>query len=129
MKKHLLVLCTLTVLLCTPLSAWAGDLWFTPFTWYDYSLEATFLGVTSMDWSQTQEIATHPMEYRELNPVLGSHPSVGAVNLYFPSAMALHALIAYALPKPYREIWQSVWIGVESYTVINNASIGLKIHF
>ena len=115
--------------LMNPSIALADEVWFTPFSWYDYALETTFIGVTSMDWSQTQQIAAHPQEYYETNFILGRHPSLNTVNIYFPSAMALHALVAYALPKPWREVWQTMWIGVETYTVYTNASIGLRIKF
>jgi hypothetical protein len=124
-----LVAVALFLFLLFPSEAVAGDLWFTPFTWYDYTLEATFLGVTSMDWSQTQEIASQPTIYHEMNPALGNHPSLLAVNIYFPASMAVHALVAYALPKPYREVWQTMWIGVETYCVVNNVSIGLRVRF
>lgn len=107
----------------------AGEIWFTPFTWYDYALETTYFGVTSMDWSQTQQIANNPTHYYETNPFLGRHPSLANVNILIPSAMAIHAIIAYALPKPFREVWQMAWIGVESDMVQHNASIGLKIKF
>lgn len=115
--------------LMSPSVALADETWFTPFSWYDYALETTFIGVTSMDWSQTQQVATHPLLYSEMNPILGSHPSLEAINIYFPSAMALHALVAYALPKPWREVWQTMWIGIETYTVYTNATIGLRIKF
>lgn len=115
--------------LMSPSVALADEIWFTPFSWYDYALETTFIGVTSMDWSQTQQVATHPLLYSEMNPILGSHPSLEAINIYFPSAMALHALVAYALPKPWREVWQTMWIGIETYTVYTNATIGLRIKF
>ncbi len=109
--------------------AYAGEVWFTPFTWYDYTLEATYFGVTSMDWSQTQQIANNPSRYYETNPFLGRHPSLANVNILIPSSMALHALIAYALPKPFREVWQMAWIGIETDMVQHNASLGLKIKF
>lgn len=115
--------------LMNPSVALADEVWFTPFSWYDYALEATYFGVTSMDWSQTQQIANDPAHYHEMNPLLGQHPSLANVNVLIPSAMALHALIAYALPKPFREVWQMAWIGVEASTVQHNASIGLRIKF
>ncbi len=115
--------------LMNPSVALADEVWFTPFSWYDYALEATYFGVTSMDWSQTQQIANDPAHYHEMNPLLGQHPSLANVNVLIPSAMALHALIAYALPKPFREVWQMAWIGVETYCVVNNVSIGLRVRF
>lgn len=104
--------------------------WFTPFTWYDYSFEAIYMGVTSMDWSQTQQIANNPGTRAESNPFLGGpHPSLANVNTIIPISMGLHALIAYALPKPYREIWQMAWIGIETRQVVGNVSAGLRIRF
>ena len=110
-------------------NAFADSLFFQPFSGYDYTLEAIFIGTTSMDWSQTQQITNNPMMYHEMNPILGRHPSLGLVNMYFPISIGLHALIAYALPKPYREVWQMGWIGIETGMVVNNVSIGLRIKF
>ena len=36
-----------------------------------------------IDWRQTQSIARDPQHWSELNPMLGQHPSVGAVNRHF----------------------------------------------
>ena len=33
----------------SPSVAIADEVWFTPFSWYDYALETTFIGLTSMD--------------------------------------------------------------------------------
>lgn len=36
-----------------------------------------------LDWKQTRKIAMKPEKWTELNPLLGPHPSVENVNLYF----------------------------------------------
>lgn len=97
-------------------------------TTLDTSLEVTFVVLTIMDWRQTRDIQNHPVLY-ETNRVLGRHPSARRINTYIPLSIIAHAAIAAALPKPYRTIWQSIWIGIELNAVNNNASLGLSIHF
>ena len=68
----------------------------------DTARQAAFVTVTAMDWMQTRQIAQNPDKYRELNPILGEHPSTGEVDVYFAAAIAAHTGIAMALPPDYR---------------------------
>ena len=119
------------------------------YTWTgtDTALQAVFIVTVAMDWSQTLEISrtcdrprfyareTHiterPRVYEEGNPFLGHCPSEGRINAWMPAGIIAHTAIAYLLPRPYRTIWQSFWIGAETATVQNNRRIGLGIslHF
>lgn len=81
------------------------------------------------DWGQTLDIADHPERFYERNPVLGRHPSRGEVNRWFLGTALLHPVVSYVLPKPYREVWQYVTIGVEVGCVGSNARIGVGFGF
>jgi hypothetical protein len=48
-----------------------------------------------VDLLQTRYIASNPQKFRELNVVLGEHPSVSAVNLYFAAWLVGMAVLAY----------------------------------
>ena len=87
--------------------------------------ELCFLYTLSNDWQQTLDIAKNPSIYSEQNPILGSHPDVSSVNLYFASCAATHALISYILPPRYSKIWQVTWIGIQSNVTENNNDNGL----
>jgi len=91
--------------------------------------EAAYLALHVADWGQTLEVANHPDEYHETNPVLGSHPSRGRVNAYFIATGILHPVVSYVLPRPYRELWQYGTIGIEIICVGNNAAIGVGFGF
>ena len=95
----------------------------------DTARQASFIIVTTADWLQTRCIAKHPDSWRELNPIIGSHPSVDKVDAYFATAIAAHTLIAVALPAEYRKWWQYTWISLESATVVWNMSAGVKWEF
>lgn len=100
-------------------------------TWEDTALEAAFIIVGSIDRNQTMHMADHPDRYRELNPLLGEHPSRARINTAFFVGTAGHAAISYALPKPYRTWWQGMTLFIESSVVNSNNNLGLgcKIGF
>jgi hypothetical protein len=75
------------------------------------------------------KIARNPNDYHEHNPILGSHPSEGAVTAYFLGSFLLTTGAAMALPEPYREYFQYGVIAVEGAAVANNFSIGLGFGF
>lgn len=123
----------------------------------DIGLEVVTQGLLVMDWGQTSWAAKHRYhevkglqgngwytshieEYEEKNVLLSKHPSSTTINIYFPAVMAGHALVAHYLPtamkalgasdttaKYSRTVWQSVFIGVESYAVGMNYSAGIKM--
>ena len=102
----------------------------------EWQVASITLGVA--DWLQTRYISKHPDEYREMNKVLGDHPSLDEVDLYFGSVIVAHTLLSMALPPEAevfdykinpRRICQSIWIGVEGVTVVRNIAIGIKFEY
>jgi len=90
--------------------------------------EVTYLTLHTADWLQTRFIAKHPQTYYEsFNTVLGSHPSVGKVNLWFASTALLQPLIADALPHSWRKLWIGTGIGMEFILTTHNAQIGIRM--
>lgn len=88
--------------------------------------ELCFLYTLSKDWQQTLDIARNPAKYSEANPILGSHPDINEVNLYFATCAATHALVSYMLPPDYSRIWQLTWIGIQSSVTTHNDDNGLE---
>jgi hypothetical protein len=100
-----------------------------------------------IDWGQTREIAANPftgeyehykigrMEtgspigYTEMNPILGTNPTIEEVNTYFIILIGCDYLIAkYANPK-YKKYWQVIQISLETYCVTKNIGAGVKFRF
>jgi hypothetical protein len=51
----------------------------------------------AMDWLQTLWIARNPLRVYEINVILGKHPSVAAVCLYFAICIAIVVAVSVAL--------------------------------
>jgi hypothetical protein len=100
-------------------------------TYTDTALQATFLTLHGMDWAQTLHIVRNPDKYYETNNILGKYPSEGRVNSYMALTAIGHTAIAYALPKPWRTMWQGtgIYIGYDSVQHNINAGIGISFHF
>lgn len=84
-----------------------------------------------LDWRQTLYIARHPECYSEINPMLGKHPSVAAVNVHFLARVAL-ALAAFAVFiylgwYPTALAMSAVLVAVEGYCVWHNSKLGIKL--
>jgi hypothetical protein len=124
MKRFTMVL-IITLFVCIVHPVLAADLW----TKTDTYREITFVAITIADWNQTLHVADHPEKWKELNPILGEHPSRGEVSIYMGTSIILHAAIAYILPQPYRTWWQYAWIGIETAAVGNNLSVGIGIGY
>ena len=132
MKKLILIIIVLFIL-CIQSSAGAykfAEDW----SKTDTAYQATFLAVTTVDWMQTRWMVKQDWKWdgeyhREMNPVLGSHPSMKKVDTLIPLGMVAHTLVSMALPHDYRRIWQCVWIGIESLAVYHNYSVGVKLEF
>ena len=105
----------------------------------DYTLQASTVGLLLFDWMQTRRFTKggRPSIIRtdrtwrfeggatttETNPLLGRYPSKGRLAAYFLSCMVGHTAVSMLLPKPYRPIWQGVWIGLESGYVAHNMHV------
>ena len=104
---------TLTLCLaCLPLSA--GD-----WTKADSLRQGAVLAAFYADYTQTCQIARSP-HLRELNPILGPHPSRTAIDRYFITGAALHTAIAYFLPTDARRKWQNGTIAIEIGFIAHN---------
>lgn len=89
---------------------------------------AAWLATRAVDWAQTRHIARHPDRFRELNPMIGAHPSLGAVNRHFLFTTAAGLLAAHYLPA-YRKQMLQVWFAVGVGMTVRNAAIGVRIAF
>ena len=79
-----------------------------------------------VDWSQTRFIAKNPARFTEINPILGKHPSLRAVNIYFSCCIALSVAGAYSLP-----FWWAIGVGtavvaLEAFITIRNYRRGIR---
>jgi hypothetical protein len=84
------------------------------------------LGLMSVDYAQTMQIARNPNEYHEMNPILGKHPSPIKTTLYFASA----AVVTYEINQTkYGKYHTYFMVGMESAVVAHNFKIGLKLTF
>ena len=79
------------------------------------------------DWGQTRQQAVryqgmpHRTPYEE-NPILGGHPTTGAVDLYFLSSVVLNAALWMVLPARYRPVVGAVAVA-ETALVIDNVPV------
>ena len=99
----------------------------------DWTTEEKVWGATAttlllMDYGTTRNIAHRPNEYRELNPLLGNHPSIAQVNLHFLVAIPAILLAADYFPEYRKEILM-ITSAVELVAVGNNLRIGLHLDF
>lgn len=81
------------------------------------------------DWGQTREAAKHPDKYIETNPILGRHPSLGKVNLYFATGIAINFLAVPLLPGKLAPMFHSGVIMLELKTVLGNRAVGIRMSF
>ena len=100
---------------------------FCSWTWQDTTREIIYTGLHVTDWMQTRQAISEGM--KELNPILGEHPSMGKIDTIVGLSLMGHILISGLLPKPYRTIFQYITIGIESGAVIHNYNAGVRIEF
>jgi hypothetical protein len=93
----------------------------TSWTKRDTALEVAFVAATAIDWHQTMSITAG---CRELNPMIGRCGDVVPPNIYFPIGIVVHAALAVALPRPWREVFQSFTTGLEASTIFSNHVVG-----
>jgi hypothetical protein len=71
--------------------------------WVDTSLLATSTASISCDWGYTHAEADRGWRgTREMNPMLGPTPSIGVVNAYFVSMLALNGAAWVLIPAKWR---------------------------
>ena len=91
----------------------------------DKVLGATALAASVSDWGQTRWIAEHPEGFHEMNPMLGTHPSVSEVNQHFALSIAAGGLIANALPAHERKLFLGGVTVIELGFSAHNHAIGI----
>lgn len=89
---------------------------------------AAAAAVRLADWAQTRNIVRNPDRFREVNPIIGEHPSMGRVDGVFILGSALLFAAAHYFPEYRRSILQ-VYVVIGSGVVARNASIGVKMSF
>lgn len=90
----------------------------------DTLAELGFATMTSVDWVQTNTIV---MVCDEENSIIGACGEKMSPDVYFPTAIVLHAAIAAALPPRWRLAWQAIATGAELNQVWNNAANGFGL--
>lgn len=120
---------TLAIVMAVSTSA-AAD----PWTAGDTFVEAGVALTLGADYLQTRQICawqdSHPGDWRlEANPAMGPTCERLPPSVYFPLALAAHAVIARTLPRPLRRVWQGVTIAVELGSLDRNARAGFSIRF
>lgn len=95
----------------------------------DLFLGATTTAALIADWGQTRYAAQHPDEFKEKNRILGEHPSVARVNVYFATYVVGALLVADWLTPDNRKLFLGVITVVEISAVKHNRSIGVKFSF
>ncbi len=107
---------------CAATAAHAADPWDVT----DKALAATAMTSLAIDWRQTQTIAENPNRWYELNPILGHHPSIGAVNRHFAFNAVLIGTIANYLPSKYRKVYLGAVSVVELSFAKHNYGLGIR---
>jgi len=116
MKKFLLLLMFAS-------SAWADD-----WTREDTYRQIAITTLQVVDWGQTRYIAKHP-EFHEVNPLIGSHPSIGRVNNYFAVSIPANWAISALFSRRYRETWQYARGAAQLSLILYNRRIGIGMEF
>lgn len=114
----------LTVLLCLFVGLSHADEWDST----DKKLFATSELLLLADWSQTRQVAKNPQHYSETNILLGEHPSVGKVDVYFTSVLIGNYFLTDYLESNRKSYLYGI-IGVQLIVVGHNKQLGLKIGF
>ena len=89
---------------------------------------AAALTLSVIDWAQTRHIAKNPDKWRELNPMLPDHPTLGQVNRHFIQGLALTGIVAHFLPDHRLTILRTV-AAFQLGVTARNAFIGIRMEF
>jgi len=81
----------------------------------------------AIDWRQTRRIAEQPDRFFEINPILGRHPSLSQVDMYFMVSLIVNVGVAHILPSKWRKIFLGAMTMWEVGFVTHNNNIGLGI--
>ena len=84
----------------------------------DSVLQIAVISSIAVDMMQTNYALNNGC--KEENPILGEHPNKLKFYTYNISVMTLHTMTSYILPKRYRTIFQSVYLGIELGVITSN---------
>ena len=115
----------ITACLLTLASVCHADEWTTE----QKTIAYTYAVAHVVDWGQTRTIAKNPQRWRELNPVLGRHPSVDRVNVYFLLAPVIGYVIADSLSSEHRTWALRAITAIQIVVVSNNIRAGIHVSF
>jgi hypothetical protein len=94
----------------------------------DVALAGAFTAALLIDAGQTRGLARGGWQnFRESNPILGSHPSVGQVNTYTAVAGLSVLGAAAALPPRLRPWLLGAALAVETFTIAGTVHQGIAI--
>lgn len=82
-----------------------------------------------VDWLQTRYIATHTDRYYETNFILGIHPSVMKVNVYFAVCVAAVLALYVYLGQQFAmslNVGFGLLAAFEAYITYRNYKLGIK---
>jgi hypothetical protein len=87
-----------------------------------------------IDFRQTTKIAKNPDRWGEMNPILGKHPSVKKVLIYFIIVMIITILLPYIIGNILLGTWKDLATIIfvvstmfEGFVVWRNTKFGLGI--
>jgi hypothetical protein len=121
MKRIIMIL----IMLMVASSCFAFD----PWTTQDTVLQSAFTALTCIDLWQTYTFLYIDKDGAETNPFMGEHPSKQRFFIIGGGGIVLHSAISYIIPKPYRAIWQFIFIADEIYFIHHNYQFGVRLKF
>lgn len=80
-----------------------------------------------IDWAQTRFIAKHPELFSEINIVLGKHPSIEAVNLYFVFCIVGIVILGHGLSEMAAMVGGGMLIALEVFITVRNYKLGVRM--
>ncbi len=92
-------------------------------------LEAGFVTVAVIDYLQTRTIVLEYPRFVEVGPFLPTHPTMGQLNTVAIVGTIAHLAVASAVPRPWRDLFQTVTFSVEAVNVGRNFAVGLNLSF
>ena len=101
----------------------------------DKNLALAATAATVIDWGQSRWIAQHEAAIRasdafhEVNPILGRHPSMRAVNTYFAASLIGGALLSNYLSSQHRKWFLGSVVALELVVIGRNKLIGVGFNF
>jgi len=96
--------------------------------WQDHMLRVSSTALIAADWLTTIDGLRKGL--RETNPLLGSHPSLGRVNVLIGTGLLANAFLVPKIKE--RELRRGIWAAVvllETYALHNNRGAGLTLNF